>query len=117
MVTDPDEFVDFDFDESIATRKLVVPPKIRVLGKVYQLPRVMPAKTILLASKLRKQKGKNSGASIGDVISLLETVFEKDNLLQMMEDGIGIDDLGELIGHVHKVYESRNSGNVEAPSE
>lgn len=117
MATDPDEFVDFDFDESLAAREQIDPPKIRVYGRVYLLPRVMPAKTILLASKLRKRKGDKADAQIEDVIALLTTIFGEENLTKMTDDGIGMDELGDLIGHVHKVYETRNSGNVEAPSE
>lgn len=110
-----DEPVDVDFDEAWAERKRKA-PRIRVLGTVYTLPQSMPAKLILFVAQ-SKMRGERSDRDVQmtEMVDMFETLLGKDNLAELLAKGIGLDELGDILGRCLEMYRKR-SGQGEAPA-
>lgn len=111
--------VDYDFDEAWRERKAArVAPKIRVLGKVYTLPHSLPAKLILFAVSAKKNgRPATDQVSAEEAFDMLSALLGEENLVDLLNRGLEIDDLPDLLGTCQQVYQKRSerlSGNVVA---
>jgi hypothetical protein len=104
-----DEYVDFDFDQSWAERK-TVSPKIRAFGKVYELPPNIPAKLILILTRLQKTNNPNDEVPIKDLMEMLNLTIGKNNVEELMNSGLDMEQLEQLMEKVNDIYAKRVSG-------
>jgi hypothetical protein len=114
-VVEVEEDVDFDFDAAWAERKAAQkPPKVRVFGKIYTLPNSLPAKVILFAVKAQKS-GRDASSKIEPVeaYDLMASIVGKDNLANILDDGLEMDDMPDLLERCQEIY-NRRSGNPQA---
>jgi hypothetical protein len=114
-----DEPVDYDFDEAWRERKAArVAPRIRVLGKVYTLPASLPAKLILFAVSAKKNgRPAHDQVTAEEAFDMLSALLGEENLLDLLNRGLEMDDLPDLLGTCQQVYQKRAeqpSGNVVA---
>ncbi|GAA0605607.1 hypothetical protein GCM10010174_22960 [Kutzneria viridogrisea] len=113
-----DEVVDYDFDEAWRERKAArVAPRIRLLGKVYTLPNSLPAKLILFAVSARRA-GRVASEEVNaeEAFDMLAALLGESNLRDLLDRGLEIDDLPDLLGTCQRVYQERQSGNGSAPA-
>jgi hypothetical protein len=106
---DVDVDVDYDFDEAWRERKASrVAPRIRVLGKVYTLPHSLPAKLILFAVSARRN-GRPAGDEVTaeESFDLLSALLGEANLRDLLDRGLEIDDLPDLLTTCQQVYQRR----------
>lgn len=111
-----DETVDYDFDEAWRERKAArVAPRIRVLGKVYTLPHSLPAKLILFAVATRKNgRAADDQVSAEEAFDMLSALFGEENLVDILNRGLEMDDLPDLLANCQQVYQKRSAGNGPA---
>jgi len=88
-----------DFDAMWA-ENLQEPHTIKVHGKEYKLPPSIPAGVVI--SLLRAQVG--GGLSNQATLGLAEYVFTRGGLDQMCQDGLTMDELGEVLKWVLGEY-------------
>jgi hypothetical protein len=112
-MSNPDEEVDYDFDEAWAERK-VTQPTIRLKGNVYHLPAVIPAKFILFVAKATKGKKATDDVTPQEAIVLFEMILGKDNTKEILESGIGLDELPEVLEQIQRIYMKRAEKNIQA---
>lgn len=117
---DVEDEVDYDFDEAWAERKAAEkPPKIRVFGKVYRLPNSLPAKLILFAVNA-KRSGRAADSKIdpAEAYDLMASLIGKSNLGAIMDDGLEMDDMPDLLQRCQEIYNRRQAGpgNRTAPA-
>lgn len=123
-VVELEEPVDFDFDEAWAERRAAQkPPKIRLFGKVYSLPNSLPAKLILFAVQARRGgRAADSQVTADEAYDLLSALLREDNLISILNDGLEMDDLPDLLERCQNIYKARQSrkdtpgGNGQAPA-
>jgi len=120
-VPDDDIAVDYDFDEAWRERKAArVAPRIRILGKVYTLPHSLPAKLILFAVSARKQgRPAEDQVNAEEAFDMLSALLGEENLVDILNRGLEMDDLPDLLGNCQQVYQKRqeqSAGNGHAPS-
>ena len=113
-----DADVDYDFAEAWRERKAArVAPRIRVLGKVYTLPPSLPAKLILFAvSARRKERAAEDLVTAEEAFDMLSALLGEANLLDILERGLEIDDLPDLLAQCQQVYQRRSEGNAVVPA-
>lgn len=118
MTAVDDETVDYDFDEAWRERKAArVAPRIRVLGKVYTLPHSLPAKLILFAVAARKNgRAADDQVSADEAFDMLSALFGEENLVDILNRGLEMDDLPDLLANCQQVYQKRSAGNGLAPT-
>jgi hypothetical protein len=121
MTTPDQEVVDYDFDEAWRERKAArVAPRIRVLGKVYELPHSLPAKLILFAVSARKQgRAADEEVNPEEAFDMLSALLGEENLIDILNRGLEMDDLPDLLGNCQQVYQRRQErpgGNGPAPA-
>jgi len=110
--------VDHDFDEAWRERKAArVAPRIRLLGKVYTLPPSLPAKLILFAVNARRA-GRPAADQVDaeEAFDMLAALLGEDNLVDLLERGLEVDDLPDLLATCQRLYQERQSGNGAAPT-
>jgi hypothetical protein len=118
-----DEPVDYDFDEAWRERKAArTAPRIRVLGKVYTLPASLPAKLILFAVTAKKHgRPASDQVTAEEAFDMLSALLGEENLLDLLNRGLEMDDLPDLLGTCQQVYQKRaelssaNSANSGDP--
>ncbi len=98
--------VDFDFDLAWSERT-VTAPRIRLMGETYTLPKVMPAKIILLITKETKGKKSTDEVDPQVILSMMEILFGKENVEQIMNSGLGIEQLPEVVERIQRIYMDR----------
>jgi hypothetical protein len=121
-VPDPDDADDIvhDFDADWAARDAKA-PKVKICGKVYRLPGEIPAKIILYAAKAKK-----SGLAATDVVDetqlvdMLNSLLGKDNVAQIMDDGLGVRQMADVMNYCMDTYKdmmpgAATTGEVPAP--
>jgi hypothetical protein len=121
-VPDDDVDVDYDFDEAWRERKAArVAPRIRILGKVYSLPHSLPAKLILFAVSARKTgRPADDQVTAEEAFDMLSSLLGEANLVDILNRGLEIDDLPDLLGKCQQVYQrrqERSAGNGVATGE
>ncbi|MFB6722922.1 hypothetical protein ACFCV3_22275 [Kribbella sp. NPDC056345] len=115
-----DQEVDYDFDEAWRERKAArVAPKIRILGKVYTLPHSLPAKLILFAVSAQKNgRSASDEVTAEEAFDMLSALLGEENLVDILNRGLEIDDLPDVLGTCQQVYKNRQAapGNGVAPA-
>jgi len=119
-VQDDQLTVDYDFDEAWRERKAArVAPRIRILGKVYTLPHSLPAKLILFAVSAKKN-GRSATEEVNaeEAFDMLSALLGEQNLVDILNRGLEIDDLPDVLGTCQQLYQNRqqNPGNGQAPA-
>ncbi|WP_370422733.1 hypothetical protein AB8O64_30825 [Streptomyces sp. QH1-20] len=116
--TDDGAAVDYDFDEAWRERKAArVAPRIRVLGKVYTLPPSLPAKLILFAVSARKQgRAADAQVTAEESFDMLASLLGEANLLDILDRGLEMDDLPDLLGQCQNVYKARQERGPDGPA-
>lgn len=106
-----EEEVDFDFDAAWADR-IQTKPRIRLKGVVYELPPVIPAKLILYISKSTKGKKATDEVDVSAFPEMLALIFGKENATNIMNSGVGVDELPEVMETVQRIYMDRAEKNI-----
>ncbi|QIS13586.1 hypothetical protein [Nocardia arthritidis] len=120
-IPDDEIEVDYDFDEAWRERKAArVAPRVRILGKVYTLPNSLPAKLILFAVAARKN-GRAAADEVDaeEAFDMLSALLGEANLIDIMQRGLEIDDLPDLLDTCQRVYRDRQErpgGKAQAPA-
>jgi hypothetical protein len=107
-----DDDVDYDFDAEWAARG-AVGPRVRIRKRVYQLPASPPAKLILWAANNNRASKKKT--NLAEVVDLLGSLLGKDNVDQVLADGLEIDQLGDVIRFCMGRLKEWRAGEAEAP--
>lgn len=110
--------VAIDFDASWAERRANC-PRVRILGDIYTLPPVMPAKLVLFAYRARRGED-DMGRDVGidEMLGMFNTLLGAESLQHLLDKGIGFEELGEVMQRCMAAYRNRDeaaSGEEEAP--
>jgi hypothetical protein len=106
-----EEEVDFDFDAAWADR-IVTRPKIRLKGETYLLPAVIPAKLVLYITKATRGKKATDEVDPVMFVEMMSLIFGEENKEKILESGVGIDQLPEVIEQVQKIYMDKAAKNI-----
>ncbi|WP_433067454.1 hypothetical protein [Dactylosporangium sp. CS-033363] len=100
---DPDG-VTFDFDKHWeAKRKEQKRRRVRIYGKVYDLPKSLPAKVMFLSQRKEfrdKRRKITAEEGFGTIREMLDLSLRPGAVDQMLEDGIEMDELPDVLAFV-----------------
>lgn len=101
-----------DFDEEWAEADASA-PKIRLMGKIYTLPATMPAKLVLFVYRV-KSGDDNSKRDVGlsEIKNMVGVLIGADAVEEIIERGIGIDRLGDILQRCMAIYRKRNNKDI-----
>lgn len=103
-----EEQVDHDFDAAWAERRAKA-PRVRVLGRVYRLPRSAPAKIILFMA--RNKDRPDQSLNPDELIEMLGCLLGGvDNVHDMLSNGLEMDELEDVMRYCLSSYKSANAG-------
>ena len=106
-----DRFRDFDADLGDTP-----PPRFRAYGRVYELPREMPARTMLRFVRAKQGQDQPDGWSV--VETLFVDLLGRDQYDQLIEDGASLSFLLRLQDWVMETYglriKDRSPGEAQA---
>jgi hypothetical protein len=90
------------------------PFMVRIKGTDYEVPPAIPAKLILIATRLSKTQSKKSEAAPEVLLEMGEVIFGKKNLDKMLAEEISFDHLGRVLEMVQQEYARRAQANSGA---
>lgn len=97
-----DDELDHDFDEAWADLK---PKRVRILGRVYNLPPERPAKVMILLIRERKQRKSDGERNMALLEEILTTMFGEVAYQRILADGIGLDSqVGDVVDYCMSAY-------------
>jgi hypothetical protein len=103
-----------DFDEDWAEEDASA-PKIRLMGKIYTLPATLPAKLVLFVHRVKTgEDDAKRNVGITEIKSMVGVLIGADAVEEIVERGIGIDRLGDVLQRCMAVYRKRNNKNADA---
>jgi hypothetical protein len=109
-----DRFADFDaaFAESD-----IKPLRLKLYGKVWELPGVAPAAGVLAAARLIAGERTTEDLSKAETLTLAVKIFPDEILDQWLAKGISTPELGDMIAWaLSKYMASDGGGSGEAPA-
>ncbi|HZM83824.1 MAG TPA: hypothetical protein VFC19_49530 [Candidatus Limnocylindrales bacterium] len=116
MHTPAEPQVDHDFDAAWAARR-AKPIRVRILGSVYELPTTVPAKVILLSSKLSRMQSANTEVSFEQVVDMLESMLGVDNVKKWLDAGLPMEHFQDVLAYCMERYKERQTpGKPQAPA-
>ena len=108
-----------DFDQAWKEKEEKGYP-FKVKGKEYLLPASIPAKCMLEALRMEKEYGGDAAIPLKETIPLAIDVIGKDQVDEMLADGITVEELNDILEWAYKTLnpvEEGDSGNVETETE
>lgn len=117
--SDDEPDVDVDFDEMWGERRVQRgrPPRIRILGRIYELPHAMPAKLILFGTQMAK-RNVDPASAVGPekAQELLGCLLGDANVTAILGSGIDMEQLEDVLTRCMEIYKRRQAtqGNRQA---
>lgn len=111
-VVDDGDVVDYDFDAAWRERRARA-PRVRILGRVYELPRSVPAKLVLFAARAKK-RGDSGNVDPDQLADMLGSLLGRRNLDALLDEGLDLDQLGDVMKFCMSRYGGEESGEGEA---
>ena len=107
-----------DFDAFWAEKKKE-PITFTVFGKKYDLPAEVPASLMLKVMRLQQNEGAGAAVSFETIEELLTGVLGKEQFNTLLESGIGMAQLSEVLDWIMDAYNGGDDteGNPEAPQD
>jgi hypothetical protein len=83
------------------------------MGKIYTLPATMPAKLVLFVYRV-KSGDDNAKRDVGitEIKNMVGVLIGSDGVEEIIERGIGIDRLGDVLQRCMAIYRKRNNKNA-----
>jgi len=105
-----------DFDAWEAERKQE-PLRFRFHGQEFDLPPSLPAIIPIRAMRLQKQVGADGDVPEGELMELALSLFGEEQLERLLETGVGMDTLGEIVQWAVAEYGAgaAEQGNAPGP--
>lgn len=85
-----------NFDDSW-TKKSKKPIELQAYGEKFKLPAELPAKFAIKINRLMLEDRKDEELKNQEMLDLVTTLFAKDDLERLLESGISINELGEIV--------------------
>tara|TARA_R100000329_G_scaffold136013_1_gene116576 strand:- start:772 stop:1128 length:357 start_codon:yes stop_codon:yes gene_type:complete len=98
-----------DFDEALEADN-ILKLQMKVAGKTYDLPAVLPAKAVLSQMKMAEE----GNQSLSSIAEWVESIVGKDNFNSMLDDGIGWEKLNDILIWLLEAYGLATPDEVEA---
>lgn len=103
-----------DFDVWDAERR-GEPVRFRVCGKDFELPATLPAIIPIRVMRLKRDYASDSEVPPDVMTDLALSLFGEEQLAVLLDTGIDIDTLAEIVGWVIEQYSGAAPGNAAAP--
>ena len=97
-----------DFDEALEADN-ILKLQMKVAGKTYDLPAVLPAKAVLSQMKMAEE----GNQSLSSIAEWVESIVGKDNFNSMLDDGIGWEKLNDILVWLLEAYGLATPDEVE----
>lgn len=108
---DYDGPIDHDFDAAWAERN---PKRIKVRGRVYTLPAERPAKVIILLAREEVSRTRTGKRDIKLLEEILRVMLTPDGYQQMLDDGVSIEQLADIVTYCMRAYNTEGDSTGEA---
>lgn len=103
----------FDFDAAWAERRDAEPVQAKVLGRIWDLPAVLPAAVLLRA--IRLVEGGDRDLAPHEIIGLAADLVPRETLDQWLDLGIDVDQLADVLRTLLPVYMGTDPGEAPGP--
>jgi len=91
--------------------------KFKVRGKSYELPHSAPASIMLELVRLAKSLGEDADIPAHEATNLAVMMVGKDQVDQMLEDGLTVEELNEILEWANGIYMPEPSGDGSGKEE
>lgn len=105
-------FKDFDAAWSESTS---APLSVKVFGTTYILPAKLPAKVVIVIARAKVGRANNEDVPLEMVMEMLEPFFGAKTLDTWLEQGIDIDQLGDVFKWSMEVYGGSDPDAADVP--
>jgi len=92
-----------DFDAAWA-ESVSAPLSVKVFGKTYILPAKLPAKVVISIARAKIGRANNEDVPLEMIMEMLEPFFGAKTLDTWLEEGIDVDQLGDVFKWSMEVY-------------
>lgn len=110
-----------DFDEAWKEQDKT-PVVVRMYGKDWELPAVLPAKVMMEVIRIQAEAGPGHELNEAQLVMMINRIVPEETFAAWMESGLSVDQYGDVIAELFQVYTGQDiradaEGETTAPED